>query len=95
MALAILALATFSLKRTFDANAEIKVLEAKLIHQDEEHDKAIENLEKENEVQQSHARQITKHWRLHRWTYEQVTILRQKQDLPLAPWPNLNPDLPE
>jgi len=49
----------------------------------------IELLKQENKQEERNQRVMKTHWRLHRWAHDQINDLRDKQDLPLARWPDL------
>lgn len=74
-----LSLGGFALKWVFDANAEISVMNEKL--SSIQSDKAQDNRQDQT---------ITKHWRLHSWARDQINELRQHNNLPLAPWPDVS-----
>jgi len=74
-----LAVAGFTLKWQFAANAEIKVLQQRLTEQTEQ---------VQNDLR--HDRQIGKHWKLHSWAKDEINRLRVKNNLEIIAWPNLD-----
>ncbi len=84
-----IALATFALRWVFDANARIAImqntLELKFIEFEETHAGLADDTDEMIRL----TRQISKHWKLHSWTKDQIAELRHKTQMKPVSWPDL------
>jgi len=81
-----LALATFSLKWTFDTNAEMKVMNERQSYVME----SLDKMSQKSELDKKQDSQLSKHWTLHGWARDEINKLRHVSNLEPAPWPNLS-----
>jgi hypothetical protein len=80
---ACLGLSAFSLKFAFDANAEIKSMQATNRLQFEQIQRSLDSMSNEDQS-------ITKMWKLHSWAKDQINDLRYKNELNPVSWPDLD-----
>ena len=81
-----LALASFSLKWTFDTNAEMKVMNERQNYVME----SIDKMSQKSDLDKKQDSQLSKHWVLHGWTRDEINKLRYASSLEPASWPNLS-----
>jgi len=81
-----IALSGFSLKWTFDANAELKVIrvEMRAIHD------TLEKLSQNSEADKKQDSQLSKHWRLHTWAREEINRISVRDGSGIVSWPDLS-----
>jgi hypothetical protein len=80
------ALSAFSLKWSFDANADMKVMAVEMQNMA----KTMEKLSEKSELDKKQDAAISKHWRLHSWTRDEINKIHFKNgDLPSS-WPDLS-----
>ena len=84
-----IALASFALKWVFDANAQIAIMQNTLELKFTEFEETHEGLADDTDEMIRLTRQISKHWKLHTWTKDQIAELRYKSQLEPVSWPNL------
>jgi len=76
----------FSMKWTFDTNAEMKVMTERQRYMME----SIDDLSQKSELDKKQDSQLSKHWQLHGWARDEINKLRHVGNLEPAPWPNLS-----
>jgi hypothetical protein len=80
-----LSIASFSLAWMFNTNAKVAVISEKLSVMNEKLDSALQDTEKD--VRQDS--QLSKHWKLHGWTKDEINTLRIHNGLGFSQWPDL------
>lgn len=84
-----IALASFSLKWVFDANAQIAIMSKEMELKFADLEDAIITLSDDSSDIIRLNSGITKHWKLHNWTKDQLAELRHQHQLPPVSWPDL------
>lgn len=79
-----LAMAGFSMKWQWEANAQMKVLQVELEHL--RTDNAIEKHIQEDVVKLQAT--SSKHWKLHSWSKDEINRLRVKARMEVVSWPD-------
>ncbi len=85
-----IALASFALKWVFDANARMGIMQNTLQLKFEDIDDFLIALADDTDDITRITKQLSKHWKLHSWTKDQVAELRHKQQMEPVSWPDLN-----
>lgn len=79
-------LSGFALKFNFDANADMKAMRVEMNHMSE----AIDKLSQTSDLHKKQDTTLSKHWKLHSWSREEINRLRFKAGDEPASWPNLS-----
>lgn len=85
-----IALAGFALKWVFDANAQIAIMQNTLELKFTEFEETHEGLADDTDEMVRLTKQISKHWKLHSWTKDQIAELRHKTQMEPVSWPDLD-----
>lgn len=85
-----IALASFALQWVFDANAQMAIMQTRLELKFEDIDDSLITLADDTDDITRITKQLSKHWKLHNWTKDQVAELRHKQQMEPVSWPNLD-----
>jgi hypothetical protein len=78
-------ISSFALKWSFNANAELKVIKSEM----ENIKEAIKDLGEKSELDERQDSQISKFWRLHSWSREEINNINFRDNQPPAKWPDL------
>ena len=78
-------ISSFALKWSFNANAELKVIRSEI----ENIKEAIRDLGEKSELDERQDSQISKFWRLHSWSREEINNINFRDNQPPAKWPDL------
>jgi hypothetical protein len=81
-----MALSAFSLKWSFDANADMKVMSVQMENMTE----SIEKLSEKSELDKKQDASISKHWKLHNWARDEINKIHFKNNEEPVSWPDLN-----
>lgn len=84
-----IALASFALSWVFDANARIAIMQNTLELKFSEFKEIHEGLADDTDEMIRLTKQISRHWKLHSWTKDQIAELRHKTQMEPVSWPNL------
>lgn len=84
-----IALASFALSWGFDTNAQIGIMQNTLELKFKEFAETHQGLADDTEEMNRLTKQLSKHWRLHNWTKDQIAELRHKTQMLPASWPDL------
>jgi len=82
-------LSGFALKWVFDANAQMAILKNTLELKFTEFEETHKGLADDTDEMTRLTKQLSKHWKLHNWTKDQIAELRHKNQLDPVSWPNL------
>jgi len=85
-----IALATFALKWVFNANAQIAIMQKTMELKFEDLDDSIITLADDTDDITRITKQLSKHWKLHNWSKDQIAELRHKNQMPPVSWPKLD-----
>jgi len=83
-----LGLASWSLKLSIDMNTQLAVLQESMKLRHESVDDDLLTLADDTEEMTRVLEAMSKHWKIHSWTKDQINELRVKLDLPLKGWPD-------
>ncbi len=82
-------LAAFALKWVFDANAQMAIMKNTLELKFDDIDDSLITLGDDTDDITRITKQLSKHWKIHNWTKDQIAELRYKQQMEPVSWPNL------
>jgi len=85
-----IALASFSLKWVFDANAQLAIMQTRIELKFKNIDKTLLLLADDSDETVRVTRQLQKHWKLHTWAKDQIAEIRYKLQMKPVSWPNLD-----
>ena len=74
----VLSISGFTLVWLVEANAELRVLK-----------KSVIDLAADKELDKTQNETLTKHWKLHSWSRDEINDLRHKSGLDRSRWPDL------
>ena len=80
-----ISLSAFSLKWSFDSNAEIKVMNERIKNLTE----SVNDMSLKTELDKKQDSQLSKHWRLHGWSRDEINKLRHLNNQEPSSWPDL------
>lgn len=84
-----IALASFALKWVFDANAQMAIIQKTIELKFADVEDSLITLADDTDDITRITKQLSKHWKLHNWSKDQIAELRHKQEMPPVSWPNL------
>lgn len=85
-----MALAGFSLKWSFNTNADVKAERAANAERFRTIDEKLEKLSESSDVDESQTRQLSKQWKLHSWARGRINHLEHQGGERPSSWPDLD-----
>ena len=85
-----IALASFALKWVFDANAQMAIMQNTLELKFADFEATHEGLADDTDEMVRLTKQISRHWKLHSWTKDQIAELRHEAQMNPVSWPDLD-----